>query len=143
LLNDARGCDNIVPDEAAVLAQFAGLAIGAGLSFDKARLSERQRKGKLAGIKARFARAPGQLLPVDAFSFITLVANPIKRYNIGSETTGLLEGADGSLEIVVQHAAPESAGERANWLPAPAVPSSSSRACASRAQKCLSCATPH
>ena len=49
-----------------------------------------------------------------------LVPNPIKRYNISSETPGLVLGADGSLEIAVQHAAPESAGERANWLPAPA-----------------------
>lgn len=76
----------------------------------------------------RIRFAPGQLPPVDAFWSITmytrpdnqLVANPIDRYNISSETPGLLYGADGSLEVVVRHAAPDSAGERANWLPAPA-----------------------
>jgi hypothetical protein len=199
LLNEALARDNIVPGEEAVLAQFAGLGIGTGLSFDETSLSEPQRKGLQAGIQVGFARAtaflasggeriggwrcvtrlgqyghdfvarcatacfgyganepveasypftvldsagqtmdgtrryrirfaPAKLPPVDAFWSITmytrpdnqLVPNPIKRYNISSETPGLVLGADGSLEIAVQHAAPESAGERANWLPAPA-----------------------
>ncbi len=199
LLNEALRRDNIVPGEEAVLAQFAGLGIAAGLSFDETRLSEPQRLGLLAGIQAGFARAtaflasggeqvggwrfvtrlgqyghdfvargatacfgyganepaeasypftvldsagqtmdgtrryrirfaPGRLPPVDAFWSITmytrpdnqLVANPIQRYNVSSETPGLHHGADGSLEIVVQHAAPASSGEGANWLPAPA-----------------------
>lgn len=199
LLNEALRRDNVVPGEEAVLAQFAGLGIGVGLSFEAAMLSPAQRKGLQAGIDAGFARAtafltsggeqvngwrfvtrlgqyghdfvargatacfgyganepaeasypfrvldnagqamngarcyrirfaPGQLPPVDAFWSITmytrpdnqLVANPIARYNIGSDTLGLVCGADGSLDICIQHAAPTSADELANWLPAPA-----------------------
>lgn len=65
--------------------------------------------------------------PVDAFWSITLytrpgnqlVANPIDRYSISSETTGLQHGDDGSLTIALQSDAPE--GElAANWLPTPA-----------------------
>lgn len=66
------------------------------------------------------------LPPVDAFWSITLygpdlflIANPIKRYAIGDRTAGLKRGADGSLEIRVQHAAPGGDLD-ANWLPAPA-----------------------
>lgn len=66
--------------------------------------------------------------PVNAFWSVTLygpdrflVDNPIKRYAIGDRTAGLKRGADGSIEIAIQHAAP--GGERdANWLPAPAGP---------------------
>lgn len=75
----------------------------------------------------RIRIAADRLPPVDAFWSITmysrpenqLVDNPIDRYNIGSATPGLVWGADGSLEIAVQHAAP-AAGT--NWLPAPAGP---------------------
>ncbi|MFO1269207.1 MAG: DUF1214 domain-containing protein [Rubrivivax sp.] len=75
----------------------------------------------------RIRIAADRLPPVDAFWSITmysrpenqLVDNPIDRYNIGSATPGLVWGADGSLEIAVQHTAP-AAGT--NWLPAPAGP---------------------
>ena len=68
--------------------------------------------------------------PVGAFWSVTmydtpeffLVANPIDRYSIGDRTPGLHTGADGSLTIVLQHDEPESAEDRANWLPTPAGP---------------------
>ncbi len=47
-----------------------------------------------------------------------LVANPLNRYSIGDRTKGLKYGADGSLDIYVQHASP-GADKVANWLPAP------------------------
>lgn len=201
LLNEALGRDNIVPGEEAVLAQFASLGIGTGQAFDAARLTDLQRQGLRAGIKAGFERLtaflhgggervngwrfvtclgqyghdfvarsatacfgyganepveasypfttvddvgrpldgsqryrirfpPGRLPPVDAFWSVTmytrpdnqLVVNPICRYNISSVTPSLELSADGSLEIAVQHAAPASSSERANWLPAPSGP---------------------
>ena len=48
-----------------------------------------------------------------------MVDNPIKRYGIGSLTQGLQFGADGSLQILLQHEAPAHALQ-ANWLPTPA-----------------------
>lgn len=71
----------------------------------------------------------GQRPPVDAFWSITLyskpdnqlVANPIDRYSISSETVGLRDAPDGSLTICVQSDMPE--GDAAsNWLPAPKAP---------------------
>ena len=47
--------------------------------------------------------------------------NPISRYAIGDRTRGLTHGADGSLDILIQHDRPAE-GEEANWLPAPAGP---------------------
>ncbi len=69
--------------------------------------------------------APGKLPPVDAFWSITmydgvkflLVANPINRYAIGDRTPGLVFGADGSLDLYIQHECPSQGP--ANWLPAP------------------------
>ncbi len=71
----------------------------------------------------------GQLPPVSEFWSITmyslpqrlLVANPINRYSIGDRTEGLKLGADGSLEIYLQHENPGPA-KVSNWLPAPAGP---------------------
>jgi hypothetical protein len=71
----------------------------------------------------------GQLPPVSEFWSITmyslpqrlLVANPINRYSIGDRTEGLKLGADGSLEIYIQHENPGPA-KVSNWLPAPAGP---------------------
>jgi len=84
--------------------------------------------GKPLSGSSRYAiRFPaGVMPPVDAFWSLTLygpnfllVENPIKRYAIGDRTAGLARGPDGSLEILIQHEAPE---DRANWLPAPAGP---------------------
>jgi hypothetical protein len=47
--------------------------------------------------------------------------NPLSRYAIGDRTRGLAYGADGSLDIYLQHDRPEEERE-ANWLPAPAGP---------------------
>jgi hypothetical protein len=71
----------------------------------------------------------GQLPPVSEFWSITmyslpqrlLVANPIDRYSIGDRTQGLKLGADGSLEIYLQHENP-GPDKVSNWLPAPAGP---------------------
>lgn len=73
---------------------------------------------------------PGQLPPARAFWSLTmyevtpegrafLVDNPLSRYAIGDRSRGLVRGADGSLEIHLQHERPAS---DANWLPAPAGP---------------------
>lgn len=66
---------------------------------------------------------PGELPPNQAFWSLTMtstkgemVANPSNRYSVG-DRSGLVQGADGSLDIYIQHTAP--AGHEANWLPAP------------------------
>lgn len=63
--------------------------------------------------------------PVDAFWSISIynatnylfVSNPINRYSIGDQTTGLRYNQDGSLDIYIQHDSP--VGNESNWLPAP------------------------
>lgn len=50
-----------------------------------------------------------------------LVANAINRYSIGDRTKGIKYGADGSLDIYVQHTTP-GADKESNWLPAPEGP---------------------
>ena len=67
---------------------------------------------------------PGQTPPVDAFWSLTLydadgflVDNLIGRYTLGDRDALHFNG-DGSLDILIQHAAPEA--PKANWLPAPA-----------------------
>lgn len=73
----------------------------------------------------------GALPPVDAFWSLTvyrrdkqkrrwLVPNAVNRYSIGNRTRHLRYGADGSLEIFIQHARPVAHQE--NWLPAPQGP---------------------
>lgn len=47
------------------------------------------------------------------------VANPIKRFSVGTKNKGLKLAPDGSLTIAVQADEPSDATERANWLPAP------------------------
>ncbi|MFN5496386.1 MAG: DUF1254 domain-containing protein [bacterium] len=72
---------------------------------------------------------PGALPPCNEFWSITmyglpdrfLIENPINRYSVGDRTEGLRKGADGSLEIYIQHDRPEGA-RAANWLPAPKGP---------------------
>jgi|GEM_PF-464123 len=62
--------------------------------------------------------------PVDGFWSLTLYVsgssqlygNELKRYKISSETAGLKSNADGSFDILIQHAKPN---EISNWLPAP------------------------
>ena len=67
---------------------------------------------------------PGAEPPVDAFWSVTLydpqsffVANPIGRQALSSWMP-FHRGADGSLELLIQHASP-GARQEANWLPAP------------------------
>jgi hypothetical protein len=48
--------------------------------------------------------------------------NPAKRYTVGDRTPGLVKNADGSLDIILQHTAPDNAKDKANWLPAPKGP---------------------
>lgn len=72
---------------------------------------------------------PGKLPKAKYFWSITmydlpgrfLVANPIKRYSIGSQTPGLQKSPDGSLTVYVQKSSPGKDKE-SNWLPAPSAP---------------------
>jgi hypothetical protein len=66
---------------------------------------------------------PGGLPPNHALWSLTMsdsrrlmVANPINRYDV-SDRSGLVPGADGSIDIYIQNTAP--AGHASNWLPAP------------------------
>jgi hypothetical protein len=68
--------------------------------------------------------AAGQTPPVRGFWSLTvydqsgfLIPNPINRYSVGSET-GLAANPDGSIDILLQNAAP--AALQSNWLPTPA-----------------------
>lgn len=65
----------------------------------------------------------GELPPNDGFWSITLgdarnhfVPNSINRYSV-SDRSGLAQNPDGSVDILIQNAAP--AGRESNWLPAP------------------------
>lgn len=81
---------------------------------------------KLSGERTYVLRfPPGGLPPNEASWSVTMgdgrrqmVENAIHRYSVGGRS-GLVANADGSLDICIQHAAPEAARE-ANWLPAPA-----------------------
>ena len=72
---------------------------------------------------------PGQLPEYEFFWSITmyglpdrlLVANPLKRYSIGSNSPDLKTAADGSLVIYLQKDSP-GADKEGNWLPAPDSP---------------------
>jgi hypothetical protein len=75
---------------------------------------------------------PEQLPPARAFWSLTMYEltaegrafftdNPLSRYAVGDRTRGLVHGADGSLEITLQHDRPGT-GQETNWLPAPAGP---------------------
>lgn len=64
----------------------------------------------------------GQLPPNDAFWSLTMgdaknhfVPNPINRYSV-SDRSELVQNTDGSVDIYIQHDAPE--GHESNWLPA-------------------------
>ena len=65
----------------------------------------------------------GGLPPNNAFWSLTMgdaknhfVPNPIDRYSV-SDRSGLVQNADGSVDIYIQNTAP--AGHESNWLPAP------------------------
>jgi hypothetical protein len=65
--------------------------------------------------------------PVNAFWSLSMysaktflfVESPINRYSVGDRTRGTVYGADGSLNVFIQHDEPTDSTERANWLPAP------------------------
>lgn len=66
---------------------------------------------------------PGELPPNHAFWSLTMVdsqrlmvANPINRYDV-SDRSGLVPGADGTIDIFIQQRAPSD--HESNWLPAP------------------------
>jgi hypothetical protein len=66
---------------------------------------------------------PGGLPPNNAFWSLTMadahqrfVPNPINRYSV-SDRSGLVQNADGSVDIHIQNTAP--AGHESNWLPTP------------------------
>jgi hypothetical protein len=70
--------------------------------------------------------APGQTPPEQGFWSITvygqdgfLVANPINRYDAGSQT-GLVTNPDGSLDVFLQNT--QSQTSASNWLPIPTTP---------------------
>ncbi len=65
----------------------------------------------------------GGLPPNQAFWSLTMgdaknhfVPNPLNRYSV-SDRSGLVQNADGSVDIYIQNAAP--AGHESNWLPSP------------------------
>jgi hypothetical protein len=84
------------------------------------------RRSKLSGENRYVVHfAAGATPPVEGFWSITMYtpqmffyANPLKRYTVGSRTA-FHKGADGSIDVYVQHDPPASRQERANWLPAP------------------------
>ena len=110
-------------------ALVAAIGLGANTTDRALYLSANRdsaRRPLTGGHVYRLTFRPGRLPPVSAFwsltlydSRILLYANPLDRYSIGDRTAGLRRDAAGGLTIVVSHA-PPGAGERANWLPAPA-----------------------
>ncbi len=58
-----------------------------------------------------------EVMPDGRFFF---TPNPLGRYAVGNRTSGLKARDDGSIDLLVQHAAP--AEGTANWLPAPVGP---------------------
>ncbi len=84
----------------------------------------------LSGAHAYRWRVPPGGIPARAFWSLTmyqaeddgrffLTDNPIRRYSVGDRTQGLVKNADGSIDILIQHAQP-TGPLTANWLPAPA-----------------------
>lgn len=71
--------------------------------------------------------AKGEQPPVAGFWSLSMynlsdgsfVANDARRYSIGDRTPGLVTNDDGSLDLFIQHTAPDDVGQRANWLPSP------------------------
>ncbi len=79
----------------------------------------------LSGAHAYILHFPqGGLPPNGAFWSLTMadakerfVANPINRFLVG-DRSGLVSNHDGSVDVYIQHAAPQ--GRESNWLPSPA-----------------------
>lgn len=76
-------------------------------------------------------RIPPEGMPAEEFWSLTMyevdphggmyfTENSLKRYAIGDRTHGLHKNFDGSIDILISHAAPHARNELANWLPAPA-----------------------
>ncbi|MEP5566511.1 MAG: DUF1254 domain-containing protein [Halioglobus sp.] len=80
----------------------------------------------LTGVKSYRLHFPaGETPPADAFWSLTvydeagfLVSNPLGRYAIGDRDP-LIYNPDGSLDLHIQHSAPETKDAQANWLPSP------------------------
>jgi hypothetical protein len=53
----------------------------------------------------------------DADGRLFFAANPIGRYSIGDRTASVRRGADGTIEVLLQHEPPT--GDTSNWLPTP------------------------
>lgn len=94
-------------------------------------MSDFDAEGKaLDGRHAYQLRFPlGEEPPVDGFWSVTLYdadrflyPNPLGRHSLGDRSTQLVRSADGSLRLLIGREAPESADDRANWLPAPPGP---------------------
>jgi len=83
-------------------------------------------EGRALSGESRYVLKLASAPPVDAFWSLTLygagdkalVANPLNRYRVGSDTPGLKVAADGSITIPLQATRPEG-DNAANWLPAP------------------------
>jgi len=84
---------------------------------------------KLVGSKTYRLRLPAGAPPTNSFWSLSIYEvepdgrlffsdNPLHRYAIGDRTQGLKKNADGSLDILIQHA-PPGADKESNWLPAP------------------------
>jgi hypothetical protein len=111
------------------LQRAAGAAVGLGASVPEDCLYARCRAGsdgqQLRGEERYVLHFPdGQTPPVNAFWSLTMynshyyfVANPIRRYAIGSRDP-LKLNSDGSLDIYIQYYSPGEELE-SNWLPAP------------------------
>ena len=87
----------------------------------------------LEGSRSYRLRIPAQGIPTLAFWSLSMyqveadgrqffVDNPINRYAIGDRTRGLAKNADGSIDILIQHAPPANTALLGNWLPAPQGP---------------------
>ena len=81
---------------------------------------------RLTGSRSSLTFPAGQVPPVNGFWSLTMynpeqffAPNDLQRYSLGTKSSGLQYGPDGSLTIRIQHEAPD-AEQQSNWLPAPA-----------------------
>lgn len=107
-------------------AAVAMVGLGANLPQDALypnTLNDQQGQPLMGDRRYRLHFKADQLPPVKAFWSITaygadefLIENPLKRYALG-DRDALSLNADGSLDIWIQAAEPETAAQRSNWLP--------------------------